>query len=50
MADDGDPTSPLAQAATMAHEMVLTLSAPGRFTEAQALYLVGQMLSATPRA
>jgi hypothetical protein len=45
MADDpADPVSPLALAATQAHEMFMTL-VNSNFTESQALYLVGVMLT-----
>jgi hypothetical protein len=43
-----DPMSLLAEGATATHELFLSYVQAG-FTEAQALYLVGQMLAASVR-
>lgn len=49
MPSPNDPVTPLGVAATTAHEVFLSL-VEAEFTEAQALYLVGQILAATQRA
>ena len=44
-ATPGDPFGPLAEAATVLHEILLAYVTAG-FTEPQALYLVGVMITA----
>lgn len=48
MSDPEDPITQLAVAAASAHEMFTSYVAAG-FTEAQALYLVGQILASALR-
>jgi hypothetical protein len=39
-----DPIVGLSEAAVQMHELFVSFSAPGRFTEQQALYLVGKYM------